>query len=168
MRKNKYKNITLIGMPGVGKSVLGRKLAKRLGCKFLDIDEVIKKQIGLDPQEIIDKFGEKRVLEIEEEIVLNLGYINNYIISPGGSIVYSKKAMLFLKKISKIIFLHASFRSIKRRLLNISTRGIIGLKEKNLKELYKERNPLYKKYADIVVEVPDNLDVTNLFKKLTQ
>ncbi len=155
-------------MPGVGKSVLGRKLAKRLGCKFLDIDEVIKKQIGLDPQEIIDKFGEKRVLEIEEEIVLNLGYINNYIISPGGSIVYSKKAMLFLKKISKIIFLHASFRSIKRRLLNISTRGIIGLKEKNLKELYKERNPLYKKYADIVVEVPDNLDVTNLFKKLTQ
>jgi len=155
-------------MAGVGKSVLGKKLAKRLEYKFLDIDEVIKKQIGLELQEIIDKFGEKRVLEIEEEIVLNLGYVNNYIISPGGSIIYSKKAMLFLKKISKIIFLHASFKSIERRLLNINTRGIIGLKEKNLKELYKERNPLYKKYADIVIRVPDNIDVTNLFKKLTQ
>ena len=164
MRKKKYENITLIGMPGVGKSFFGKKLAKRLGYQFLDVDKIIEKRVSLGLQEVIDKYGEKELLKIEEEAVLNLGHINNHVISPGGSIVYSKKAMLFLKEISRVVFLYSSLDDIEKHLLDLNTRGIVGLKEKSLKALYKERNILYKKYADIIIEVLDNFDVATLLK----
>ncbi len=160
------KNITLIGMTGAGKSVLGKQLAERLHYQFIDVDKLIEEQIGLKLQQILDKFGDEEFLKIEEKAVLNLGSIGHYVISPGGSIIYSSSAMTFLKSISKVVFLDASYENIKSKIPNLDTRGILGLKTKGLKKLYEERTPLYSKYADIIVKVSDDLNIDSFFNKI--
>ncbi len=148
-------NITLIGMAAVGKTSVGKELAHRLGYKFVDVDVVIEEETGKKLQQIIDSVGEKGFLEIEENTVLNLGHPHNCVISPGGSIIYSAKAMAFLKEISIVVFLHTPFPGIRKRLLNEEVRGIVGLKRKTLKELFEERLDSYKKYADVTIDLPD-------------
>jgi len=163
---NNFQNITFIGMPGSGKSIYGKKLAKMLQYSFLDIDKLVEKQTGIKLQQIIDKFGDKKLMEVEENATLNLGFIRHYVISPGGSIIYSLKAMEFLKKISKIIFLDAPYEVIKKRLSNPDKRGIVGLKVKGLKEIYQERLPFYRKYANITLQSSDDLNINALMKSL--
>lgn len=160
-------NITFIGMSGVGKSIIGKELAKKLNYKFIDIDELIKEKIGLKLQQIIDEFGEKRFLEIEEEIILGLGNLDNCVISPGGSVIYSEKAMEFLKKNSIIIFLNAPFKSIQKRAVNLENRGIVKLEADNFKDIFKKRLPLYKKYADNTLEIK-NFDIDEILKKIIE
>ena len=151
-------NITLIGMPGVGKSTLGKRLANKLKLNFIDLDQVIEKQNNSKLQELLDKVGDEKFLELEEKAVLSLSDLNNSLVSTGGSVVYSKKAMDFLKNNSKVIFLDASFESIKTRIDNEQTRGIVGLKTKTLKQLYEERTPLYYKNHHIKIKLPDKFN----------
>jgi len=159
-------NITLIGMPGVGKSVIGKELAKRLNYRFLDIDEIIEKKTKLKLQQIIDNFGDDKFLETEEKTILELGKFDNCIISPGGSVVYSAEAMKFLKKNSVVVFLDFSLKSIKNRISNFSTRGIVGLKKKGLEALFNERVTLYKKYADITVKMSEDFDINGAVRNI--
>ena len=159
-------NIVLIGMAGVGKSVIGRELAKRLKHTFLDIDELIEQNTKLKLQQIIDRFGNDRFTEIEEETVLQLGKLDGCVISPGGSVIYSAKAMEFLKECSVIVFLDDSFESIRERLTNEEIRGIVGLKEKDLKTLFNERRVLYKKYADMTVKIPREFDADVVIEEI--
>ena len=161
-------NITLIGMAGVGKSALGEELAKRLNYKFLDIDELIEEKTKLKLQEIIDSSGEDEFLKIEEKAVLALGELDRCVISPGGSVVYSKAAMGFLKKNSIVVFLDAPFESINARITNRAIRGIVGLKRKNLKAIFEERLPLYKKYADITIEMPADFNINVTIGNIVQ
>lgn len=148
-------NITLIGMPGVGKSRTGRLLSKKLNYTFIDIDRIIKKSNAKTLQDIINCLGDEEFLKIEENAIISIGKTSNSVISPGGSSIYSAKAMTFLKSISKIVFLNASLEEIKRRPVAFSERGIVGLKEKGLDVLFEERLPLYKRYADVIVDIKD-------------
>ncbi len=145
-------NLTLIGMPGVGKSRVGKALANGLSYSFLDIDLMIEQQQGKTLQEIINDVGEEAFLDSEEKIIVSLSP-TNAIISPGGSVIYSSPAMDHLKDISTVIYLSAPYKTIEKNILNLETRGIIGLKEKGLLGLYNERVPLYEKYADIRIDV---------------
>ena len=146
-------NFTFIGMPASGKTTYGKEIAKSLRVKFIDIDQEIENKFKLKLPEIIERIGEKNFLKEEEKAVLGLKKINYSIISPGGSVIYSKKAMKFLKKISLIVFLKTPFKLLKRRIENPLKRGIIGSRNKSLKEICKKRLPLYKKYADIILEI---------------
>jgi len=157
-RSNEFKNneskvsvITLIGMAGSGKSTIGKLLAKKIGYKFIDGDKYIEKKENMTLQQIIDIKGEQEFLKIEEKRILELVPKKKCILAPGGSIIYSKKLMAVLKNFSYIIFLNIPFKTIKRRLTNKNTRGIIGLKSKPIVKIYKERLPLYRKYADIAI-----------------
>ena len=161
-------NITLIGMPGAGKSFIGKKLAKKIKYKFIDIDERIKKKTKLSLQYIINNLGEDKFLDIEEKTILELGDFNNCIISPGGSVIYLPKAMKFLKKNSIIVFLDVSFEIIKKRITNQETRAIIGLKKKTLKTIFNERLILYKKYADITIKIFNNSGSDVVIKNIIQ
>ena len=161
-------NITLIGMAGVGKSSIGQELARELNFGFVDVDERIEDQFHLKLQKIVDRLGEERFLKVEEQAVLDLGPIDRCVISPGGSIVYSGKAMGFLRMNSKVIFLDASFESIKKRIPDESTRGIIGLKGRKLKDLYRERAPLYRKYAEFTVTLADHLEKGTVVREILQ
>lgn len=162
-------NITLIGMVGSGKSVLGKLLAKKLGYKFVDVDQIIESS-GKKLQEIINKQGEKAFLRIEEKAILSLKG-SKKIFSPGGSCIFSSKAMNHLRKISLVVFIDINFNTIKRRLNKdeIKQRGIIWLKKKSLKDIYFFRKPLYKKYSHIIIKLnerPHRENVKLLIQKL--
>lgn len=146
-------NVALIGMSGVGKSRIGKLLAEKLGYNFSDIDKVIEQNCGKKVQEIINSLGDTEFLEAEEKAVLSIGKPQNTIIAPGGSVVYSEKAMRHLKSVSSIVFLNAPLEDIRRRTPNFSARGIVGLKGKTVEALFVERLPLYRKYADLTIDL---------------
>ncbi|MBI4119739.1 MAG: shikimate kinase [Parcubacteria group bacterium] len=143
-------------MAGAGKSTIGRLLAKKLRYRFVDIDALIEKSAGIALQDILDELGDEKFIQLEEEVVLALKNPERFVISTGGSVVYSKKAMGFLRSISNVIFLNAPYDLIQRRMQNVSSRGIVGLKNKDLHSLWKERKPLYEKYADYTVTMERN------------
>lgn len=147
----KGRNIVLIGMSGAGKSTLGVLLAKALGKDFMDTDIVIQQQEGRLLQEIIDSDGIEAFMEVEERIVSGL-QLENCMISTGGSVVYSDKAMNVLRQSGRIIYLHVSYEEIERRVTNITTRGIVMREGNSLKDVYDERIPLYMKYCDFTVD----------------
>jgi shikimate kinase len=161
-------NVALIGMAGAGKSAIGKELAARLRYGFIDIDEVIEQKTGLKLQQILDDSGDAAFLDIEEKAVLELGQIDKCVISPGGSVAYSAAAMNFLKDHSVVVFLNAPFQSIEERLWDKEIRGIVGFKEKGLKTLYRERLDLYRKYADIEMEITEACDIDAVVERIMQ
>lgn len=159
-------NITLIGMPLVGKSTVGRRLAKRLGYRFVDIDLIIEKESKLKLQDIIETSGEDKFLKMEEAAVLSLCKPFDSVISPGGSIIYSKPAIDFLKLHSIIIFLDAPFSAISKRAADYPRRGIIKRDAKNLEELFRQRRPLYLEFANTVLRVNSEASVDTTVDEL--
>lgn len=161
-------NITLIGMAGAGKSTIGRALARRLNYTFIDVDCLITEKTGMTLQALIDKQGDLALIRFEEEAILKLDQVKECVISPGGSVVYSEKAMEHLKKVSKIVFLDAPFRSIVKRIRNTRNRGIVGLRDRSLKELFEDRIILYKKYADFSVKIRERENVQKIVDRIIQ
>jgi shikimate kinase len=151
-------NITLIGMSGVGKSRIGKLLAEKIGYNFIDIDKVMEQECGKRVQEIINSLGETKFLEAEEKTVLSITKPYNTVFAPGGSVIYSDKAMKHLRSIGKIVFLNAPLADIRRRTPDFSARGIVGLKGKTVESLFEERLPLYRKYADITIDLQQSSD----------
>ena len=144
-------NITLIGMPGAGKSTIGVILAKNMGFGFIDTDVLIQTNQQKTLQMIINETDHLNLRVLEEETILKVG-VDNHVIATGGSVVYSDKAMAHLQSISKIVFLEVRFDELKRRIKNFGTRGIAKTKDQTFSDLYQERQILYKKYADATVD----------------
>ena len=143
-------NIVLIGMPGAGKSTTGVILAKVLGAHFVDTDLLIQGRTGKRLQEILDTEGPGAFLAAEEAAILSL-HCTNTVIATGGSVVLSEKAMAHLKKTGEIVYLELTFAAMKRRLANITTRGIVLLPGQGLRAMFDQRAPLYATYADRTV-----------------
>lgn len=146
----KSESIILIGMAGVGKSTIGRSLAKALGFDFIDLDDYIAEKEGRTLQEIIDAEGEEAFLQIEKRRVHEIDLARR-VVAPGGSIIYHSDLMEYLKKRSTLVYLEDSFENIAGKLTDASARGIVGLKNKSLRQIYDERRPLYLKYTDITL-----------------
>ena len=146
----KKTNIILIGMPGSGKSTIGVLLAKALKMKFLDTDLLIQESDGRLLQEIIDSDGLDAFIDIEGKELEKIN-VDNYVISTGGSAVYSTKAVQHLKKNGIFLYLQLEYEEIEQRISNITTRGIAMAPHQTLEELYWERLPLYEGYADITI-----------------
>ncbi|MBC7085941.1 MAG: shikimate kinase [Methanomethylovorans sp.] len=161
-------NITLVGMPGSGKSSIGREIAKVLDYSFVDIDDLIRQKTGCTLQDIIDAKGDEALVEMEEKIVMELGVDDKMVISPGGSIVYSEKAMNYLKEKSVIIYLHTPLSRIKKQINNQTSRGIVGLKNRNLENIFAERLPLYQKYADMSIDIDERDTISSVSSKIVE
>ena len=147
-------NITLIGMPGSGKSTIGVLLAKRLGYSFVDVDIVIQEKTGKLLKEIMAEEGLDGFLKIEDQINQEL-QADRSVIAPGGSVIYGEKAMAHLKEISRLVYLKLSYKELERRLGDLTDRGVAIRPGMTLRGLYDERVPLYEKYADITISEKD-------------
>ena len=143
-------NIILIGMPAAGKSTIGVLLAKTLLKSFVDTDLIIQSKYGCGLCDIIEKEGTDTFLKIENDIICSQEYLSS-VVATGGSAVYGEEAIAYLGKDGIIVYLDLSLGEIEKRIGNITTRGVAMKNGTTLSELYKERLPLYNKYADITV-----------------
>lgn len=144
-------NITLIGMPGAGKSTLGVVLAKIMGYQFLDSDLLIQKAEKKKLSQIIKEEGIDGFKNIENRVNASIE-AEETVIATGGSVVYCEEAMKHLKSIGKVVYLKLSYEAVSKRLGDLKGRGVVLKEGQTLKDLYYERKPLYEKYADIVVD----------------
>lgn len=166
-------NIVLIGMPGCGKSTVGVLLAKAIQFGFTDCDLLIQKRCSMSLQSIIDTKGLEHFLKEEENTIMEIDD-DNCVIATGGSAVYSHKAMEHLKKSGPVIYLRLPLEEIEGRLTNIKTRGVAIEKDQTISGLYKERCPIYEKYADLIVDTHKmNIEqtvekITDLIKEYTE
>lgn len=141
-------NIILIGMPGSGKTTVGRELARMTGMTHADGDNIIEDAEGRKLQEIIDAEGTEYFKTLEDKVLSRITYEKS-IISPGGSAVYYPEAMAHLSEIGDIVYLNVQFPEIQRRVTNLDSRGIVFKPDQTFENLYDERSPLYEKYAEI-------------------
>jgi len=144
-------NIVLIGMPGSGKSTLGKRLAKAKGLKFVDTDTLIEKAENQSLQTVLDRRGLKYLRATEENVISSLN-VTDHVISTGGSAVYSESAIAHLRRSSVIVLLSISLQTLNRRVTNASSRGLAKMPAHPLARLYSERLPLYHAAADIEVD----------------
>ncbi|RZU98997.1 shikimate kinase [Spiribacter vilamensis] len=145
-------NLVLIGMPGAGKSTLGRHLAERLGLGFTDTDTLIESAAGTTLQTIVDERGHRALRALEAEHLVELRR-RGHVIATGGSAVYSPEAMAALRSDGIIIHLHADLAIIQARVTDVDTRGLARAAGQSLEDLYTEREALYRDYAEVSVDV---------------
>jgi shikimate kinase len=150
IKRSKDRNIVLIGMPAVGKSTIGVLLAKAVSRDFIDTDVYIQAREGRSLQEIIDREGLEEFCRIEERHLLALA-CRGKVMATGGSVVYSAAAMKHLRTCGALIHLTLDLLSLKKRLTNLDSRGVVMAPGKTLDLLYRERMPLYRQYADFTV-----------------
>lgn len=146
-------NITLIGMPGSGKSTAGVLLAKLLGYQFLDVDLLIQQREGMLLQEILDTRGTQAFLDVESETVRSLN-CSRCVIAPGGSAVCREAAAEHLQTLGPVIYLRVPLEELERRIRNLSTRGIALNPGQTLRDVLNDRAPLYERYASLTVDCP--------------
>ena len=145
------KIIILIGMPGSGKSTIAESLSKIFDWNLIETDNLIinkfnKKLVNI-VSELKDKFTEE-----ETKIILDIKDLkHNTVVSTGGSVVYSFKAMEYLSKIGVIIHLDTNFDDISSRVKNYFERGIVIKKDETFFDLFNNRKPLYEKYRNISI-----------------
>jgi shikimate kinase len=159
------RNIILIGMPGSGKSTIGVQLAKQMGLDFIDTDLLIQKNQGQKLQTILDHQGYQALRAIEAQQLMQL-QMNNVLVATGGSAVYSDDAMQSLKHQGTIVYLAVSFTEIENRIDNEGKRGIARPPEQSLEDVYAERLPLYKRYADITIDNNQAVSIDDIEQKL--
>ena len=143
--------ITLIGMPGAGKSTIGVLLSKRLGLDFVDTDLLIQVREQRTLQQILDSEGFLGLRAIEESVLLALDP-HRRVIATGGSVVYSERAMRRFAGASRIVFLDVALTELRGCIRDYDTRGIARRPDQEFSELFDERTALYLRHADLRVD----------------
>ncbi|ERI89525.1 shikimate kinase [Clostridiales bacterium oral taxon 876 str. F0540] len=156
--KNMKKNIALIGMPGSGKTSIGREIAKILSLPFYDIDEYIENKEKETVSQIFLK-GENYFRKLESEAVEAVSKNCPSIISTGGGSVKVSSNMEVLKRTSIIVFINRPLENIIND-IDISGRPLLADGASRLYKLYEERYHLYKKYSDIEILNDQDFNIT--------
>lgn len=141
------RSLTLIGMPGSGKSAVGVLAAKRLGLDFVDTDLLLQRREGLRLHEILALRGSEGFMVAENALLASLEAAET-LIATGGSAVYHPEGMARLKTLGPVVWIDVPFEEIERRLGDFATRGIVLAPGQSLRDLYEERQPLYARWAD--------------------
>ncbi len=152
----------LIGMPGCGKSTLGKKLSKKLNYDFIDMDNYIEQKACMFIDEIFDAYGEEYFRALETNTLNEFKELDNVIISTGGGIIKNKNNKELMD--GKCIYLYVEPSELEKRLDKSSTVRPL-LKEKTVYQLYDERKDLYDYFKDIEI---DNSDMDIAIDKIVE
>lgn len=143
-----------MGLPGSGKSTIGRQLAKRLGLRFLDSDAVLEQRIGCSIREFFDREGEPAFRDLEQQVIEELTQHHSCVLATGGGVVLRQANRDNLHMRCQVIYLHSAPEEVFRRLRHDQNRPLLQVADPlaRLKELHSARDPLYREAAHFVIE----------------
>lgn len=146
--------IALIGLPGCGKSTVGRQLARRLPCPFLDSDSAIEQQLGCSIREYFEREGEERFRDVEEAVIDQLTQQQTGVLSTGGGAVLRPVNRRHLRERCQVVYLKSTPDELFRRLRHDVHRPLLQVSDPlaRLRELHSGRDPLYQETAHFVIE----------------
>lgn len=146
------RGVTLLGMPATGKSTVGRALARRLGYELLDVDSWMAAHEGMSVKQIIATYGQEHVLDLENR-ALRERSLREVVVSPPGSIIFTP-ALKQLREESYVVLLDTPYGMLASRLSHeaMVERGVVNLGLGGFKQLYAERMPLYRQWAQLTIE----------------
>jgi len=141
-------------MPGCGKSTVGRHLARQLGLKFIDSDTEIERRIAMPIKDFFAQQGEDAFRNIEQDVIDDLTRQPGVVLATGGGAVLRPSNRDALHSRSHVFYLRSSAEELIRRLRHDTHRPLLQVADpqKRLRELFRERDPLYRRTAHFVVE----------------
>ena len=142
--RSRMENIVLVGMPGCGKTVIGRELSVALGMPFLDADEELVRVAGRSIPEIFAGEGEGVFRGMESEVLAALGTRSGVVIATGGGCVTRFENYFHLRKRGRVVFLHRDISLLEREGRPLS--------QGSLEDMYAVRRPLYERFADVLAD----------------
>lgn len=146
-------NIYLVGMPGAGKTTVGRQLARRLQRRFIDADHEIEARTGVRIPLIFDIEGEQGFRDRESKVIAELANEFNLVVATGGGVVLRPENRAALKQGGMVVYLHVAPVLLFERTRLDPNRPLLQVADpmKKIEELFAQRDPLYREVADLVI-----------------
>jgi shikimate kinase len=146
--------IALVGMPGGGKSTVGRQLARHCGRRFFDSDKEIENRTGSAIRSIFEKRGEAFFRDIEQEVIRDLLAQGNAIIATGGGAILRESNRQLLRDNATVVYLRSRPEDLFRRLRHDTRRPLLQVRDplQTLRDLFAARDPLYQEASHFVIE----------------
>lgn len=146
--------ISLVGLPGSGKTTVGRQLARRLQLPFVDSDHVIEQRIGCSIRDYFEREGEESFRDVEQTVLDELTHSGSCVLSTGGGAVIRAANRRHMRQRGKVVYLNSSPDELIRRLRHDASRPLLQVGDPlaRLRELHATRDPLYRESAHFVIE----------------
>lgn len=146
--------IALIGLPGSGKSTVGRQLARRLQVPFFDSDHEIEQQLGCSIREYFEREGEDRFRDVEQSVIDRLSLMSKGVLSTGGGAVLRPANRLSLNGRTHVVYLSSSPEELFKRLRHDVSRPLLQVADplNRLRDLHAVRDPLYRETAHFIID----------------
>ncbi len=147
-------SLSLVGMPGCGKSTVGRHLARHIGLRFVDADHEIEQRIGMPIRDFFEQHGEAAFRDVEQDVIDELSQRHGVLIATGGGAVLRPSNRDALHSRTHVIYLRATPEELQRRLRHDTQRPLLQVDDpfRRLQELFRDRDPLYRRTAHFVIE----------------
>ena len=146
--------LALCGLPGSGKTTIGRQLARRLHLPFVDSDHVIEQRLGCSIREFFDREGEQVFRDLEQAVIDELTLQGASVLSTGGGAVLRPLNRERLKSRGKVFYLRSTPDEVFRRIKHDRSRPLLQVADpmQKLRDLFAQRDPLYREVAHFVIE----------------
>jgi shikimate kinase len=147
-------SLVLVGLPGSGKSTVGRSLARRLGLPFSDSDHVIEQRIGCSIRSFFEREGEDAFRDLEQSVLAELAAGPSRVLSTGGGAVLRPSNRAVLREAGHVVYLRATPDELWRRLRHDTQRPLLQVDDPQarLRTMHAQRDPLYRETAHFTIE----------------
>lgn len=151
---SRISGISLIGLPGSGKSTIGRHVARRLQQPFIDADRVIEDRLGCSIREYFEREGEPSFRDIEQQVIDELTLMPAQVIATGGGAVLRELNRARLHGRTTVVYLNATPEALLRRVSHDTRRPLLQVGDplNRLRDLHKVRDPLYRETAHLILD----------------
>jgi len=147
--------LALVGMPGGGKSTVGKQLARQIGVPFVDSDHEIEQRLGGSIKQFFERHGEDAFRDVESEAIAELiARPGDFVLATGGGAVLRERNRELLHGGATVLYLRSTPEDLFRRLRHDTTRPLLQVRDPlaKLRELHQQRDPLYRRCAHYVLE----------------